>query len=63
MDSLFPYKIAGLGAGSVVIGVGSGLAAWWLEEAIDNQIRQMPWLLPVLVGTAAMGVSFWFLAK
>lgn len=59
MDNLNAYKIAGIGGGSLTLGVVSGLATWWAQEAVDSQIRDKPWLLPLLVGVAGTGVGIW----
>lgn len=63
MDNLLNFKIAGIGGGSLVIGTGAGLAAWWAQDAVDTQIRDKPWLIPILVGISAMGVSIWMFAR
>jgi len=40
----------------VLAGVGGGLAAWWAQDAIADQIQQKPWLIPVASGLATLGV-------
>lgn len=61
MDNLNSIRIAGIGGGSLAIGAASGLAAWWAQDAVDSQIRDKPWLIPVLVGVAATGVGIWMM--
>lgn len=63
MDALQAVQIAGIGGGSLAIGAAAGLAAWWAQDAVQSQINSKPWLIPVLVGVAATGVSIWMFAR
>lgn len=56
MNSL-GFKVGGLAGSAVLVGVASGLVAWYLENALSSQINAKPWLLPVLGGLAGAGAT------
>jgi hypothetical protein len=59
MPSTSGMRLAGMGVGTVVIGTAAGLGTWWMQDAIDTQIKDKPWLLPLLAGFAGVGASLW----
>jgi hypothetical protein len=56
-------KIGGIAAGALLVGTGAGLGLWWFEEAVQNETRARPWLIPVVGGIAATGIAAYVMSN
>jgi hypothetical protein len=56
-------KIGAYVSGPVLLGVAGGLALWFVEDAVKDQIDDKPWLLPVIGGVAIGGLGAFILLK
>lgn len=60
MDFLRRGEILGISYLSIAAAVGGGVAFWMLEDAIQVEIKQRPWLFPLIGMAVGVGAANFF---
>ena len=55
--------LGGTAVTPMIVGTAAGLGAWWLQDAIAQQIQAKNWLIPVVAGVGGFGVTGYFMVR